>query len=181
VTYITVLKYHSQWLNKGELLHIWQSLLLVQAHLTQEHDHLTASSAFARQVASIVAQFLVHLEDPRVQLRRIQFVQKLWGVMKNVFSSSWLSPPAEIILSVVLKRNFTLADEEVKLSWSQLCADLISVGIPTLLHVVNIRSAWTEGLQVTKQLWTVLARAFQAPDDYVHWDDVICFLLIPLK
>jgi hypothetical protein len=101
--------------------------------------------------------------------------------MKNVFSSSWLSSPAEIILSAVLKHNFTLADEEVKLAWSQLCAGLISVGIPTLLHVVNFRSGFTEGLQVTRQLWTVLARAFQAPDGYVDWDDVICLLVIPFK
>ena len=101
--------------------------------------------------------------------------------MKNVFLSNWLSPPAEIILSAVLKHNFNLADEDVKLAWSQLCAEIISVGIPTLLHVVNIRSGYTEGLQVTRQLWTILARSFQDPDDYVHWDDVICLLAVPLK
>ena len=173
--------YRSQGLNKGELLHSWQSLLLVRADLTQEHSHLTASSTFARQVASIVVGFLVQLDDPKAQLWRIQFVQKLWGVMGNVFSSSWLSPPAEIILSAVLKRNFTLADEDVKLAWSQLCADFISVGIPTLLHVVNVRSGYAEGLQVTRQLWMILARSFQTPDDYVHWDDVICLLTIPFK
>jgi hypothetical protein len=166
---------------QGELLHSWQSLLLVQAHLTQGDSYLTASSAFARRVASIVARFLVQLEDPKVQLIHVQFVQKLWAVMKNVFSSAWLSPPAEIVLAAVLKCNFTLADEDVRVAWSQLCADLISVGIPTLLHVVQTRSRSTEGLQVTRQLWAVLARTFQAPDDYVHWDDGTCFLAIPLK
>jgi flagellar biosynthesis regulator FlaF len=153
----------------------------VQAHLTQEHSYLTASSTFARRVSSIVAQFLVRPDGPTAQLRHLRFVQKLWGVMKNVFSGSWLSPPAEIILSAVLKVNFTLADEDVQLAWSQLCADLISVGVPTLLHIVSIRSGRTEGLQVTRQLWTVLAKALQSPDDYVHWDDVLCSLVIPLK
>jgi len=101
--------------------------------------------------------------------------------MTNVFSSSWLAPPAEIILAAVLQRNFTLIDEDVKVAWSQLCAELISVGIPTLLHIVNVRSGYTEGLQVTRQLWMVLAKAVQDPDDYVDWDDVICFLVIPFK
>lgn len=178
---------------KREFLHIWQSVLLVQAHLTQEQEysHLTASSNFARRVASIVVRFLVQVDDDQARLQRIVFVQGLWGVMKNVFASAWLPPPAEIILARLLELDLGVGEEEaqgegekqeaVKGAWSRLCADLVDVGIPTILHVVNVRSACKEGLEVTRLLWAVLARALEKPDEYVHWDDVVCFLVIPLK
>ena len=166
---------------KGELLHTWHSLLLVHTDLSQDFRHLTASSKFAGRIASIVAQFFIQIENTDVQVRRIQFTHKLWAVMKNVFSDSWLPPPAEIILAAILRRRFTLADDRVKTAWSQLCAELVSVGIPTLLHVVYTRSQLNEGLEVTRQLWMVLARSFQDPNDNLDWNDLICFLVIPLK
>lgn len=96
--------------------------------------------------------------------------------MKNVFATSWL--PAEKILANVLKVNFFLEEEEIKAAWSDLCADLISVGIPTLLHVMSTGS---EGQKVTRQLWTVVAKTWQVPDEKAHWEELISFLVIPLK
>ncbi|RDB15276.1 hypothetical protein Hypma_004793 [Hypsizygus marmoreus] len=167
----------------GEIFHIWQSLLLVHANLTpdQVHGQLTATTSFAGRVASIVTRFLVQTDDPNGQVRRITLVKKLWAVMKNIFSSTWLPPPAEIILAASLKLHFSLLDENLTTAWSQLCADLISVGIPTILHLVSTRSESKEGQEVTRQLWIVLARSWQRPDDDVHWEDLVSFLMIPFK
>src|ERR1700678_2648631 len=109
--------------DQSDLVHIWQGLLLVQTQLTQEHLHLTSSSSFAGKVASIIAKFSTPLEQADTQTRYLSFIGKLWGVMKNVFESSWLCSPAEIILATLLKTQFSLSDGQVKDSWSQLCAD----------------------------------------------------------
>ncbi|KAG6889883.1 hypothetical protein C0995_013858 [Termitomyces sp. Mi166 len=159
-----------------DLQDVWQSLLLVKADLTQEYRYLTASGAFASQIAGIVTQFLVHSQGIPVQVQRLIAVKRLWSVMKSVFAASWL--PAEKILASVLKVNFLLDDERVKAAWSDLCADLISVGIPTLLHVLSTGS---EGQKVTRQLWTVLARTWQVSDEKAHWEELVSFLVIPFK
>ncbi|KAG6844468.1 hypothetical protein H0H87_006692 [Tephrocybe sp. NHM501043] len=168
----------------SNLLDAWQSLLLMKAnltHLTEEHAHfgqlhLIASSSFARQIASIVSRFLIQSEETAVQVFRLIAVKRLWAVMKNVFATSWL--PAERILASVLRINFSLQIEEVKEAWSELCADLISVGVPTLLHVISTGS---EGQEVSRHLWCVLARTWQVADEKAHWESFISFLVIPFK
>ncbi|KAG6916033.1 hypothetical protein DXG01_008756 [Tephrocybe rancida] len=160
----------------GGLLDAWQSLLLVKADLTQEHAHLTAPGSFASQIAGIVARFLVQPQETSAQVRHLAAVKRLWGVMRNVFAASWL--PAEKILACVLKVKFSLGDGEVKAAWSELCVDLISVGVPTLLHVISTGS---EGEEITRHLWTVLAKTWQAPEETVHWEELISFLVIPFK
>ena len=129
---------------------MWQGLLLVQAQLTQEHLHLTSSSSFAGKVASIISKFSTPPEQGDAQARYLFFVGKLWGVMRNVFESSWLCSPAEIIFATLLKKQFSLSDGQVKDLWSQLCADLIAVGTLTMLHILHV---WQEGAEVTRQLW----------------------------
>jgi len=166
-------------LHQPDLVHIWQGLLLVQAQLTQENLHLTSSSLFAGKVASIIAKFSIPLEQPDTQARYLSFVGKLWGVMKNVFESSWLCSPAEIILATLLKKQFSLSDVQVKDLWSQLCADLIAVGIPTVLHVLHVRSESQEGLEVTRQLWFILANNGPLANVEEDWMNLLCFLVMP--
>ncbi|KAG6853948.1 hypothetical protein C0991_012272 [Blastosporella zonata] len=156
------------------LLDVWQSLLLARADLT--HARLTGSSRFAIQIAGIVTGFLVQSLEPPMQVLRLVSVKRLWGVMKNVFAVTWL--PAEMVLASVLKVNFSLNDMEVKGAWSELCADLILVGVPTLLHVISTGS---EGKDVTRHLWTVLAKTWQVPDGKAHWEELVSFLVIPFK
>ncbi|KAG5650105.1 hypothetical protein H0H81_000746 [Sphagnurus paluster] len=163
----------------NELFDIWQSLLLVQADPTQQFGHLTASACFAGRVARIVNRFLVHPADLDQELQRLTAAKKLWSVMKNVFSASWL--PAESILAAVLAINFTLQDDAVRSLWSHLCADLISTGIPTVMHVIFTRSERTEGREVTRQLWTVLAKTWQFSNEMVNWQQLTAFLSIPFK
>ncbi|KAG5644893.1 hypothetical protein DXG03_007445 [Asterophora parasitica] len=162
-----------------ELLNVWQSLLLAQAHLTQEHGDLSAPSSFAGQIAGIVNHFIADTDEVDTQVRRLIVVKKLWGVMKNVYSHSWL--PAETILAAVTRIQFSLGNESVRAAWSQLCADLISVGVPSLLHVITARSEKGEGQEVTRQLWAVLARDWQVSSGGTHWEELASFLGIPFK
>ncbi|KAG6829469.1 hypothetical protein H0H92_004431 [Tricholoma furcatifolium] len=160
----------------SDLLDIWQSLLLVKTDLSQGLRHLTAATSFASQIANVVTRFVAPSQETSVQVQRLTLVKRLWGVMKNVFSTSWL--PAERILAGVLKVTFSLDDEDVRGAWSDLCTDLISVGVPTLLHVISTGS---EGLMVTRHLWTVLARTWQTPDENAHWEELVSFLVIPFR
>ena len=163
-----------------ELVHIWQSLLLARADLTEGRSQgSTPSPSFTSQIASIAARFLQTPDGPDRQARHLMFVQRLWIVMKNVFSPSRLPAPAEFILATTLKYQFSLVDEHTKVAWCELCAELISVGIPTLLHVLSTRSQSEEGLEVTRQLWTVLAKTWQNPETNGHWENLVSFLLIP--
>jgi hypothetical protein len=165
---------------KGELLHIWQSLLLAQADSMLQDGHLTASSSFARRVASIITHFFP-ADLSGANINHLTLLKKLWNVLKNIFSSLWLESPAEIILAAVLMRQFSFQDEQVKIGWSELCADLISVGIPSLLHIIHSRSEFKQGLEVTRQLWTVLAKAWHDPDEGVPWGNLVAFLAIPYR
>lgn len=98
--------------------------------------------------------------------------------MKNVFKFSWLCSPAEIILATLLKKRFSFSDGQVKDLWSQLCADLIAVGIPTVLHVLYVRSENQEDIEVTRQLWLILANDGLATGEE-DWMSLLYFLAMP--
>jgi len=111
----------------------------VQSQLTHSHQHLTAPPSFAVHTASVLSGFTTPLESPRAQARYLTIIFKLWSVVKNVFTKSWLSFPAEKILASLLRKQFDISSEDVKNLWSRLCAELVSTGIPTLLHVLHTR------------------------------------------
>jgi len=145
----------------------------------RSRGHLTPSPSFTSQIASIAARFLETPGGPDRQARHLMFVQRLWIVMKNVFPPSRLPALAEFILATTLKYQFSLIDESTKVAWCELCAELISVGVPTLLHVLATRSQREDGLEVTRQLWVVLAKRWQIPETNAHWGDLVSFLLVP--
>ncbi|KAF8904104.1 hypothetical protein CPB84DRAFT_1773418 [Gymnopilus junonius] len=164
-----------------EIIEIWQALLLVHGEITPGEQHLSASSTFSRQSASIVAGFRVELDGLDKQRLYLSSIWKLWSVMKNVFTPTWLSHPAEKMLASLLRTQFILADGKVKELWSQLCSDLISVGIPTLLHILHMRSAKQEGKEITRQLWLLLALNGPLTNDQENWEDLLQFLIMPFS
>lgn len=110
--------------------------------------------------------------------------------MKHVFTQRWLPSPAERILASLLKRRFDLADERVKGCWSRLCAELISVGTPTLLHVLHTKTLSPSQeeraeMEVTRRLWAVLAETMGGlgrGDDGVlegDWTNLVQLLVMP--
>lgn len=98
---------------------------------------------------------------------------------------------------------FDLGDESVKRAWSELCADLVGVGIPSLWHVLSAPVSGsgersgprTSGLvgeaksreeeagkkeeEVKSLLWMVLARTYQNGEG--NWEDLVSFLAIPFS
>ncbi|KIM35907.1 hypothetical protein M413DRAFT_449530 [Hebeloma cylindrosporum] len=161
-------------------LRVWQALLLVKGALATEHKYLTAPPAFSSRFASVITKFSTSIDTAEAQARYLSFVTKLWTVMKNVFTSASLSSPAEVILASLLKKQFSLSDDKVKELWSQLCADLISVGIPSLLHVLHRRSESQEGPEVTRQLWVLLAENGPLASGAEDWIHLLHFLAMPL-
>ncbi|KDR82379.1 hypothetical protein GALMADRAFT_237661 [Galerina marginata CBS 339.88] len=161
------------------LFQVWQALLLVHGNLAPGEQHLSASSSFAHKVASIVNTLSIPLDTFEMHRRYLALIGKLWAVMRNVFTTTWLSSPAEMILASLLQKQFTLSDEHVRELWSQLCGDLISVGIPTLLHVLHRRSESQEEAEVTRQLWLVLAEHGPLVKVDENWGDLLQFLVMP--
>lgn len=104
-------------------------------------------------------------------------------VMKNVFTTTWLPSPAERILASLLKKRFDLSNETVKIYWSRFCAELISVGIPTLMHVLHTKTLnpSQEEMEVTRRLWAVLAKNAAGagiPED--NWMNLVQLLAMPI-
>lgn len=101
--------------------------------------------------------------------------------MRNVFQKSWLSLPGEKILAMLLKHQFTLSDDRVKESWSQVCADLISVGVPDLLRLLHLRVENREEEEITRQLWVVLAKNDSTVTDKENTEALFDLLLMPFR
>ncbi|KAK2465736.1 hypothetical protein APHAL10511_002280 [Amanita phalloides] len=161
------------------VLSIWISLLEI---FVQRCDGLTPTSSpsgLSSTVAIVAGQLLDASGEPDAQIRHLQFVKKVWSMTKSVLYDTWLPSNAEIILAAVLKRPYTLSDDGVKKVWSDLCADLISVGVPTLLHIIYFQSERREQVEVLRQLWTVLIRTWQIIDHGTTWDDLVTLLVVP--
>ncbi|TFK69546.1 hypothetical protein BDN72DRAFT_959509 [Pluteus cervinus] len=162
------------------LLDIWRSLLLVQLQLTQERSTGT-TSVVASRVASTICRFISQNEVVEVQAEQLSLVDALWSTVQSIFSQTWLSGPAQIIMASILKQNFTLLDDTVKAAWLSLCAKLVSVGIPALLHIISVQSHRTEETEMKRQLWMLLAKTYQDCDETQSWQDLVSFLLIPFR
>jgi hypothetical protein len=52
---------------------------------------------------------------------------------------------------MLLNKHFAFSDGRVKDLWGQLSADLVAVGIPTVLHVLHVRSESQDDTEVTRQ------------------------------
>lgn len=179
---VTFYLYMLTHIRKDDLVFIWQALLLVQAQLTQGHRHLTTSSAFAVKISSLVSRFVIPTKECDAEVRQLFLVKKLWMVMKNIFEKSWLASPAEIILAAILEQIFGFENNSVKALWNQLCADLISVGIPTVMHILFVRSESQKEekeSQVTKQLWLLMVKQ-QLASDECSWEELVLLLVVPL-
>ncbi|RXW21487.1 hypothetical protein EST38_g4348 [Candolleomyces aberdarensis] len=184
---------------------IWQALLLSQAHLTQGQRHLTASTSFATKLATLITRFLTPGEaDPETRLTQLSLVRNWWRVLRNVFHNpapsslpssqptSWLSIPAEIVLSGIMEaRKLRLKDPSVKATWIEICSELVDAGAPTLLHVLHTRITTPpplsdeddaqETMTVTRQLWSILGLHYLQQRDDVCWTSFAAFLALPFQ
>ncbi|OJA17203.1 hypothetical protein AZE42_00201 [Rhizopogon vesiculosus] len=172
-----------------ELIHIWQSLLLVEAQLTQGFRHLTTSADLAEQSALIVTGFIPqtsgHAEGPPVvliatQVRALAAIAQLWSVMKNVFASLCISTAAKTILTDLLKHDFLLTDEGVRARWSKLCADLMVAAMPSCIYEFRTLTSSQATEKIARELWSLVAQSLLSQSEMLCWLDNVKLLVIPL-
>ncbi|OAX38765.1 hypothetical protein K503DRAFT_740676 [Rhizopogon vinicolor AM-OR11-026] len=173
----------------SELIHIWQSLLLVEAQLTQGFHHLTTSADLAEQSALIVTGFipqtLRHAEGPPVvliatQVRALAAIAQLWSVMKNVFASLCISTAAKTILTDLLKHDFLLTDEGVRARWSKLCADLMVAAMPSCIYEFRTLTSSQATEKIARELWSLVAQSLLSQSEMPCWLDNVKLLIVPL-
>ncbi|KAH6912731.1 hypothetical protein BKA70DRAFT_1218862 [Coprinopsis sp. MPI-PUGE-AT-0042] len=187
-----------------------QALLLPQTQLTQEtYSKLVSKTTVVATLAKSTARLSTETPtaDPSTtdaQLWRLAFIKRIWRVFGNVFTPS--DPPvpsgvashttlnakgntadalllaSEIILASLLSGPFGLDMAEVKNAWSDLCSDLVGVGVShTLLHVLwNRRTEAVASEEVVKGLWDVVGRRYAVgTGGQENWVDLVAFLTIP--
>ncbi|KAG2151294.1 hypothetical protein DEU56DRAFT_777115 [Suillus clintonianus] len=172
------------------LIHIWQSLLLVESHLTQGFHHLTTSADFAEEAALVVVGFIPETpENPEetdsmlsvmAQVRALAAITQLWSVMKNVFASQSLSTAAKIILTNLLKHDFCLSNESVRDQWSKLCADLVVAAMPLWTQELFALTSSQMTETITRQLWLLVAQSLVSQSEISCWRDIVKLLVVPL-
>lgn len=99
-----------------------------------------------------------------------------------MFTEEWLAGPAEAVFAPLVKAKFTLINDKVKTAWSKVCAELVTVSAPTLLHVVHrARASKEDGdKEMTRHMWTLSARNILKDHAMEDWQDVVKFLEVPL-
>ncbi|KAF8636204.1 hypothetical protein AX17_003691 [Amanita inopinata Kibby_2008] len=163
------------------IISIWISLLEMYVQVYNSQSLSSSPTALSTTIARVVSQLFNSSDLPHFQVRSLQFVKKLWSMTKDVLYDTWLPPNAEIILTAVLKHKFALDNDGVKSAWGNLCTDLISIGIPTLLHVVYFKSEQQQETEVLRQLWSILARTWQIINCTMSWEDLVTLAVIPFR
>lgn len=164
---------------QDDVIALWQRLLELHCPLTQEAPSSTLS-VVGKRVALVLCQFLQLTERFDEQAHQLRIVGDLWSTMEKVFNSSWLSGPAQLVMAAILKNSYTVSNNKVKLAWISICSKLVLVGIPTLPHILYLKSRRREERDTQIQLWMLLAKVYQSYDESVAWQDLISFLVIPL-
>jgi hypothetical protein len=172
------------------LIHVWQSLLLVESQLTQGLHHLTTSTNLVEESALVVTGFIPqtsgHFEelDPTrlvaTQVRSLVAITQLWFAMKNVFASLCISTAAKIILTDLLKHDFCLSDESVRDQWSKLCADLMVTAMPSCIHEFSVLTSSQVTEKIGRELWSLVAQSLLSQPETFHWLDNVKLLVVPL-
>ncbi|KAJ6621851.1 hypothetical protein B0H10DRAFT_1945109 [Mycena sp. CBHHK59/15] len=166
---------------RQNLLDGWQSLLLMPSDLTQGFQHLTTPDPFAAKIAALISSLLVPAQTVDAQVQRLHVVNKMWRTMTNVFQPGWLASPAEILLAAVLEQTYDLAEEQVRDSWAQLCSELISVGLPSVVATIKVQTENRMSSEVQRQLWGFAIKSIQGSDFPYPWNDLAYLLSIPFR
>ncbi|KAG2082816.1 hypothetical protein BD769DRAFT_1543347, partial [Suillus cothurnatus] len=173
-----------------ELIEIWHSLLLAESQLTQAFHHLTISANFTEESALVIAGFIPQIpensEEPdsttsiAAQVRALTVITQLWSTMKNAFTSKCISTAAKIILTNLLKYEFSLSYKSVLDRWSKLCADLIVAAMPLWTQELFAMSSSQTTETITRQLWSLVAQSLISQSKISCWLDIVKLLVVPL-
>ena len=178
------------WWTKSVVSQVWQALLLSQTELTQERRHLTTSPPFVDIVVSTIASNLNWISSPpediaipnaSIQICVLDLCSQLWNVAGHVFSKSWLASAAGTLLARVLEHTFDLSNEDVKASWSELCAVLISACAPEFISRLVGEGDDQRTDDIRRELWRLRAREWQSTSPQPSVAECVKFLAIPLR
>ncbi|KAJ7781762.1 hypothetical protein DFH07DRAFT_1055347 [Mycena maculata] len=164
---------------RQNLLHGWQSLLLMPTDLTQGlGQHLTSPEPFASKFATLICSFIVPT-DTDAEVQQLRLVNKMWHTMMNVFQPNWLSSPAETVLATVLKQSYRLSEAPIRDVWVELCSKLMAFALPIAVKAVMKRGEAQMSSEVQRQLWTLAVKSIHKSDDPVPWKDLVYLLSVP--
>ncbi|KAG2134247.1 hypothetical protein BD769DRAFT_1443857 [Suillus cothurnatus] len=150
-----------------ELIEIWHSLLLAESQLTQAFHHLTISANFTEESALVIAGFIPQIpensEEPDSTTSIAAQVRAL-----------------TIILTNLLKYEFSLSYKSVLDRWSKLCADLIVAAMPLWTQELFAMSSSQTTETITRQLWSLVAQSLISQSKISCWLDIVKLLVVPL-
>ncbi|KAJ7176026.1 hypothetical protein C8R46DRAFT_1347487 [Mycena filopes] len=165
---------------RQNLLHGWQSLLLMPSDLTQGFAHLTTQDPFAAKIGALICSFVTPAETVDGQVQRLVLVRKMWRTMTNVFQREWLSSPAEAIFGAVLRQGYNLAEQKIRDAWVELCSEVLSLGLPNAVDVVREEGEGQRPAELQNQLWMLAVKSIGKLDAPAPWMDVAYLISIPL-
>lgn len=180
---------------EDQLMTIWQSLLLVQSHLTADSSTtvLSMSPTTSDFVTSVVLSFIKPGNDSDVkkaedQLQELTLMHKLWSVVKRCYGTAFLVSEAETLLVTILSMNVMPAYEAVTGTWGALCVDLVSaIGKPEVLvqSVFTRNGEQQEGIkikvEIQRQLWVAIAASELFRTKEQKWEEILSFLVVPIR
>ncbi|KAK1226266.1 hypothetical protein PQX77_010739 [Marasmius sp. AFHP31] len=125
VWYVSLMKALRE--SEGEIhksyVDIWQSLLLVETHLTQEQmGHLTAPEEYVKHAKETIVAFIkVGKLSLEAEVTQLLLLQGLWRTLHNVFTSKNLKLVSGEILKDIVKHGFRIEEERILPEWMKLC------------------------------------------------------------
>ncbi|KAL0069873.1 hypothetical protein AAF712_003143 [Marasmius tenuissimus] len=144
VWYVSLMKTLRE--SKGEIhksyVDIWQSLLLVETHLTQEQmGHLTVPKEYVNHARETVAGFIkVGKLSLEAEVTQLLLLQGLWRALHNVFTTKDLKLVSGEILKDVVKHGFRIEEERILSEWMKLCHALAQNRSP--VDDVDFSGSW---------------------------------------
>ena len=131
---------------------VWQSLLLVETHLTQQQmGHLTAPKEYVDHANETITRFVkVSILSSEGQITQLRLLQGLWQTLHNVFTPDDLKHVAVNILKVVLKHGFRIQEDKILLQWTKLCHALAQNQSP--VDDMDFAGSWIILARVIKEV-----------------------------
>ncbi|KDQ27025.1 hypothetical protein PLEOSDRAFT_159058 [Pleurotus ostreatus PC15] len=158
------------------LLSAWQTLLLAQAEFTQEHWHFTTDLPLQADIIQTVVDLVIDSTTSTNPDTHLTFVKQLIGVIKNVYAITYAKRIAEAVLCELLRHSFDLTSPEILQAWSDLCHDLLSLGVDRVLEIIGMM---VNEVEMKRSLWIMIVRIWQNADADASWQNIVQALAMP--
>ncbi|KAF7430496.1 hypothetical protein PC9H_006204 [Pleurotus ostreatus] len=158
------------------LLSAWQTLLLAQAEFTQEHCHFTTDLPLQADIIQTVVDLVIDSTSSTKPDTHLTFVKQLIGVIKNVYAMTYAKRIGESVLCELLRHSFDLTSPEIRQAWSDLCHDLLSLGVDRVLEIIGMM---VNEVEMQRSLWIMIVRIWQNADADASWQNIVQALAMP--